>query len=582
MEAKHSRLARGALMVGLALLGSGCRGGGATAEGETVLATYDGGEITLEEFDSQVESRAAAGESLAKGEGDWRVAVLEELALREIVAAKADRSTDEQLEAQIEKAREGIYEAAMKRRLGWNEISITDEEVRRYYDEHPEIFVDPEKLRLQHIFVRSEEGLASAEERARARRALEAVRQQVLDGADFAAMAQQHSDSADGPAGGWMILKRGAKAVRSFTEAAWALEPDEVSEIIDTPVGFHIARLAARIPPVERPFEDVRGFATKEVLKVTRRKLEEDYLAAKGPVYGLERHYADLANTNVQDDTVLVSVAGEELTALEFLETAPKEYLPHLFAGYLEYLPRVLDQFALSTILVREAIAAGIPAEEGIEREVAAAKAALRANAEIDRLLAERAQAISEADLREHYEQNKDRFETVRRRSISVIRLPPERERNLWKLLKEGERLADQIRAGADFAEIARRVSVHVSAPDGGRLLQQSDDDLQLRLQGRARGRQIVDALEVGEVSKAFIGEVYDPHKLQFVPSGVYIVRLDEEFPPRQAPFEEVEELVRSNYLRRYYTRFLAELRADMLAEARFKVIKSNLPDVSV
>jgi hypothetical protein len=377
-----------------------------------------------------------------------------------------------------------------------------------------------------------------------------------------------------------MILKRGAKAVRSFTDAAWALRPDEVSEVIDTPAGFHVARLAARIAAVEKPFEDVREFAAKEVLKRARRRLEEDYLAEKGPIYGLQRNDAALDDGNLTDDTVILTVAGEELTARRLPEIVPNEYLPHLYAGYFEYLPRVLDQYALSRILVREAIAAGIPEEPSIRDQVAAAADSLRAASVIDQRLEERVAKVSEAELRDHYEQNKSRFETVRRRSVSVIRLPPNRGRSLWQTLKQGEALAAEIRAGADFAELARRVSVHVSASDGGRLPGQTDDDLQLRLQGRARGRQIVDDLEIGEVSPAFIGEVYDPVKMQFVPSGVYIVRLDEEFPPRQAPFEEVENLVRRNYLRRYYTRLLSELKAEMLAEARFKVVAASLREL--
>jgi len=60
----------------------------------------------------------------------------------------------------------------------------------------------------------------------------------------------------------------------------------------------------------------------------------------------------------------------------------------------------------------------------------------------------------------------------------------------------------------------------------------------------------------------------------------VYIVRLDGETPPRQAPFEEVEELIRVNYLRRYYSRFLGQLKSQMLAEAEFEIVEANLPEL--
>jgi hypothetical protein len=136
-----------------------------------------------------------------------------------------------------------------------------------------------------------------------------------------------------------------------------------------------------------------------------------------------------------------------------------------------------------------------------------------------------------------------------------------------------------EIRGGADFGTLARRVSVHVSAATDGRLIDQTDDDLRVRVQGRARGRQVIDDLEPGEVSEPFVGEVYDPHTLRFEPTGVYIVRLDDETPPRQAPFEEVEDFVRPTYLRRFYTRFLSELKQEMLAGGEFEIVAANLPE---
>ena len=47
---------------------------------------------------------------------------------------------DPSLDAAIEAATGPILAAAMRERLGWDNVSVGDEEVRSYYDEHPEIF----------------------------------------------------------------------------------------------------------------------------------------------------------------------------------------------------------------------------------------------------------------------------------------------------------------------------------------------------------------------------------------------------------------------------------------------------------
>jgi len=543
-----------------------------------VLATFAGGEVTRAEFDTYVERQASAGRSLTEGEGDWRVAVLEEIAVTEMAAAAVPDTPA--VEAAVNQARGVLLDSAIRQRLGWNEVTVTNEEVRRYYDENPEIFLDPEKLRLQHIFLRAERDSMSADERAAVRQRLEGIRQEVVAGADFAAMAKLHSDSADGPAGGWMVLKRGARAVRSFVDAAWALEEGEVTEPIDTPIGFHIARLAARIAPVERPFDDVRQFVTTELIKVTTNRIQADYLAEKESAHGVERYYEALDRRDTDNATPIFRVEGDAFTFGDLVSLIPDSYLPHVFTGYEVYVHRFLDQQILGRILVREAEAEGLADDEEFRVQIEHARREFRASLEIERRLAERSQQASESEILDFYEQNKNRFETLRRRSVSVIRLPLERDRNLWALLKYGEKLVQEIRGGAEFSEVARRESNHLTADEDGRLLDQTDDDLRLQVQSRARGRRVIDELELGEVSAPFVGEVYDPHTLRFEATGVYIVRLDDETLPRQGEMEEVEELVRANYLRRYYSRELSEVKDEMLAEGEFEVIDANLPEL--
>ncbi len=135
-------------------------------------------------------------------------------------------------------------------------VFITDGEKRRFYEENLEVMQQPEQLRLRHILARVEEG-APPEDRARARERVERLRKEVVEeGADFAALARQHSDDTGSREdGGELTIARG-QTVEPFEQAAFSLEPGTVSEVVQTPFGYHIIEVTERTPAGQVPYED--------------------------------------------------------------------------------------------------------------------------------------------------------------------------------------------------------------------------------------------------------------------------------------------------------------------------------------
>jgi parvulin-like peptidyl-prolyl isomerase len=542
---------------------------------ETVLATFDGGEVTLGELQRWLEREAVGRDGGRIRRREAREAVIEEIAAREILA-RAQPGDDPLAEAATLAAIESVYEAAMRERLGWSSLTLSDAEARRYYDDHVAQFARPERLRLQHVFLRAEAIGPGAEQREAARERIEALRREAVKGADFAALAREHSDSADGPAGGWMALERGMPAVEEFTDVVWALASDEISPVIETPVGFHIARVAARIAAYERPFEEVRGRVYEEARAARLRELEAEYVERVAPQHDVQRHYELLGTAAATGDTLLFSVADDGFVVSDLLSSLPDTYRAQFYAGYLPQVEDLLEREVLRRLLVRQALEEGLPREDGVQAEVEAAIARVRGDAELERRLGQRRSAIDTAVLRRHYDRAPERYRTARRRSISLIRLAPEGAESLWSLLRRGEELVEALREGADFAAAARRESKDPSAVDGGRLTDLTDDELAVRVPSRSRGRRILDELELGEISPAFIGEVYDHDALRMVPTGVYVVRLDEERRSSRLSFEEAEELVRVDYARRAGEPARDELKREILAAAGFRLIEGR------
>lgn len=87
-----------------------------------------------------------------------------------------------------------------------------------------------EKVHCAHILV---------EDEAKARDLL----RQVKAGGDFAALAREHSKCPSGKQnGGDMGFFEKGRMVKPFDDAAFALQPGELSELVQTKYGFHIIK----------------------------------------------------------------------------------------------------------------------------------------------------------------------------------------------------------------------------------------------------------------------------------------------------------------------------------------------------
>ena len=76
-----------------------------------------------------------------------------------------------------------------------------------------------------------------------AKKEAERIRKVILDeGKDFADMAKEHSDGPSGPKGGDLGKFKFEVMAKAFSEAAFALDIDQVSEVVETGFGFHIIK----------------------------------------------------------------------------------------------------------------------------------------------------------------------------------------------------------------------------------------------------------------------------------------------------------------------------------------------------
>ena len=133
----------------------------------------------------------------------------------------------------------------------------TDDEARKYFQRHPDEFSTAERVHVRHILIRPES--PDPEEKAIARAKLRGLRRQIEAGADFAAMAQAHSDCESGKVSGGVLgwIVRGT-TLPEFDRAVFALGVGELSDVIETPLGYHIAQMIEREESRTATYEESR------------------------------------------------------------------------------------------------------------------------------------------------------------------------------------------------------------------------------------------------------------------------------------------------------------------------------------
>ncbi len=174
-------------------------------------------------------------------------------------------------------------------------VEITDQQIEEYYQQRADEFVEPERVRLAYVRLSGErlaelvevdeselqadyeakkEALrtqeqrrashiliqvaqdADEETRETARQKARDLLARIRDGADFAELARASSDDPGSASQGGDLgfFARGVMAPE-FEESVFSLQPDQVSELVQTQFGFHIIKLtemrASEVPTLD-------------------------------------------------------------------------------------------------------------------------------------------------------------------------------------------------------------------------------------------------------------------------------------------------------------------------------------------
>jgi peptidyl-prolyl cis-trans isomerase C len=143
----------------------------------------------------------------------------------------------------------------------------TDAQIREFYDKNPDKFKQDEAVRASHILFKVAEN-ADAASKKKALDQAQSVLKQVRSGADFAELAKKYSADGSAPQGGDLNFFTKGQMVPAFDEAAFALKPGQISDIVTTQFGYHIIKVTDRrgasTVPFEQVSEKIKEFLTEQ------------------------------------------------------------------------------------------------------------------------------------------------------------------------------------------------------------------------------------------------------------------------------------------------------------------------------
>lgn len=263
-------------------------------KGSGKVAVVNGSVITQEEFDREVRVIRQRFADMGRPLGEFQLPalqnqVLESLISRELLyqegRKKGSKVEEEEIKAEFRRIKERFpSEEAFKKTLSKMKLSegdltsqierglviqrfideqfaqkvkISEKETRQFYDNNPESFKKPEQVRASHILIKLDPK-ATESDKVAARKRIEEIRQRLLKGEDFVTLAWEYSEGPSKVKGGDLGYFKRGDMVKPFEEAAFDLKIGQLSDVVETPFGYHLIKVTEKRPETTVAYGDIQ------------------------------------------------------------------------------------------------------------------------------------------------------------------------------------------------------------------------------------------------------------------------------------------------------------------------------------
>ena len=137
-------------------------------------------------------------------------------------------------------------------------VTVSENEVKTYYDAHQDEYKTPEMVMARHILFLVDTS-ATDEAKKNVHEKAAATLKKIKGGEDFAKLASELSDDPGSkPKGGDIGFVARGKTVKPFENALFSLKTGEISGVVETQFGFHIIKAEEKKDASVEPFDAVK------------------------------------------------------------------------------------------------------------------------------------------------------------------------------------------------------------------------------------------------------------------------------------------------------------------------------------
>ncbi len=154
-----------------------------------------------------------------------------------------------------------------------SKIVVSPSEIRDLYDKNKDKLISPEKVKVRSIMMRKIE--AADEENAAKREKLTGLREEIKSGKSFAEVAKSQSEGPYAEVGGDMGYIVQGQLIPEIDKVVFSLTPGEVSDILETALGYHIFLVEEKNEAKPLELVDVSDYLRE---RIYMRKFQEDII----------------------------------------------------------------------------------------------------------------------------------------------------------------------------------------------------------------------------------------------------------------------------------------------------------------
>lgn len=242
-----------------------------------VWAIAAGNEITDKELDAVLNRYPQERRAMFQGE-EGRKALVEQVIAFELMHKFGEEieidKTEEYKNLVAGLAKEALTQLAINKVL--SDVTVTDEEVEKYYNDNNSMFVNPEMACAKHILVKSEEEANN-------------IKKEIENGLSFEEAAKKYSSCPSKEQGGDLgNFKRGTM-VPEFEEVAFSEEIGKVSEPVQTQFGYHLILVESRTPGSTVPLDQIKDAVLRQLINERQQDKYLEMIKQLSDKYGVER-----------------------------------------------------------------------------------------------------------------------------------------------------------------------------------------------------------------------------------------------------------------------------------------------------